>query len=70
MSFHGDVSFRVKRAVSFLPRFTIAQLADATGLAYEQVEQVVRRLKDQEFVGALDEAELREPEGEYVRRVG
>jgi len=70
MSFRGDVSFMVKRAVGFIPRFTIAQLADATGLAYEQVEQVVRRLKDHEFVSAVDEAELRELEGDYIHRVG
>lgn len=70
MSSRGDVSYRVKRAVGFIPRFTIAQLADATGLTYKQIEQVVRRLKDHEFVSAVDEAELRELEGEYVRRVG
>lgn len=70
MSSRGDVSYRVKRAVGFIPRFTIAQLADATGLTYEQVEQVVRRMKDHEIVGTVDEAEFRGPEGEYVRRVG
>jgi len=66
----GEVSYRVKRAIGFHGRFTIAQIADSTGLSYEQVEQVVHRLVDRGDVRRLSPEELTEAEQEVEKRVG
>jgi hypothetical protein len=66
----GEVSYRVKRAITFHERFTIAQLADSTGLTYGQVEQVVHRLVNRGDVHRLSPEELTEAEQEVERRVG
>ena len=70
MAFPGEVSYTVKRAITFHQRFTVAQLADATGLEYEQVEQVVQRLKRKGFVRRLVASELHEAEKTYAQKVG
>lgn len=70
MSFKGEVSYKVKKVIGFLPRFTVAQLVDATGLSYEQVEGVVQKLRSGGFVSVVEEPEMYEPEKEYVRSVG
>jgi len=44
MSQLGEVSVKVKRAILIMEKFTIAQIADITGLKYESVETVVQRL--------------------------
>lgn len=67
---HGGVSYRVKRAVAFHERFTIAQLVDITGLTYGQVERVVHRLVERKAVRNLSPGELNEAEREVERRVG
>lgn len=65
MTIWGEVSFKVKRAITFMERFTIGQLADMTGLEYQSVETVVQRLlKD----GYITQAEPRQPERR--KRVG
>jgi len=65
MAVWGEVSFKVKRAITFMERFTIGQLADMTGLEYQGVETVVQRLlKD----GYIIQAKPRQREGR--RRVG
>jgi predicted transcriptional regulator len=65
MAIWGEVSFKVKRAITFMERFTIGQLADMTGLDYQSVETVVQRLlKD----GYITQAEPRQPE--RGKRVG
>jgi hypothetical protein len=66
----GEVSYRVKRAIAFHERFTVAQLADSTGLTYEQVEQVVHRLVNRGDVRQLLPEELNEAEQEVEKRVG
>jgi hypothetical protein len=66
----GEVSYRVKRAVAFHERFTIAQLTDSTGLTYEQVEQVVHRLVNHGDVRRLLPEELTEAEQEVEKRAG
>ena len=66
----GEVSYRVKRAIAFHERFTVAQLADSTGLTYEQVEQVVHRLVNRGDVRRLSTEELTEAEREVEERVG
>lgn len=66
----GEVSYRVKRAITFHERFTIAQIADSTGLTYEQVEQVVHRLVKSGRVCLLSPEELTEAEREVEKRVG
>jgi len=66
----GEVSYRVKRAISFHERFTISQVADSTGLTYEQVEQVVHRLVDRGDVCRLLPEQLTEAEQEVEERVG
>jgi hypothetical protein len=70
MTHWGEVSYRVKRAIAFHERFTIAQLADSTGLIYEQVEQVVHRLVDRGNVRRLSPEELTKSEQEVEKRVG
>jgi len=66
MAIWGEVSFKVKRAITFMERFTIGQLADMTGLEYQSVETVVQRLlKD----GYITQAEPRELE-RRKKRVG
>lgn len=70
MSRWGEVSYRVKRAIAFHERFTIAQLADSTGLTYKQVEQVVHRLVDRGDVRRLSPEELTKAEQEVEKRVG
>jgi len=65
MAVWGEVSFKVKRAITFMERFTIGQLADMTGLEYQGVETVVQRLlKD----GYIIQAKPRQQEGR--KRVG
>jgi predicted ArsR family transcriptional regulator len=65
MAIWGEVSFKVKRAITFMERFTIGQLADMTGLEYQSVETVVQRLlKD----GYITQAEPRQPKRR--KRVG
>jgi predicted ArsR family transcriptional regulator len=65
MAIWGEVSFKVKRAITFMERFTIGQLADMTGLDYQSVETVVQRLlKD----GYITQAEPRQTERR--KRVG
>jgi len=66
----GEVSCRVKRAIVFHERFTIAQLTDSTNLTYEQVEQVVHRLVNRGDVRRLAPGESTEAEQEVERRVG
>jgi hypothetical protein len=66
----GEVSYRVKRAVAFQERFTVAQLTDSTGLTYEQVEQVVHRLVNHGDVRRLLPEELTEAEQQVEKRVG
>jgi len=66
----GEVSYRVRRAIAFHERFTISQLADSTGLTYEQVEQVVHRLVNRGDVHRLSPEELTEAEQEVERQVG
>ena len=44
MSQLGEVSVKVKRAILIMEKFTIAQIADISGLKYESVETVVQRL--------------------------
>jgi hypothetical protein len=65
MAIWGEVSFKVKRAITFMERFTIGQLADMTGLEYQSVETVVQRLLKE---GYITQAELRQPERR--KRVG
>jgi hypothetical protein len=66
----GEVSYRVKRAVAFYERFTIAQLTDSTGLTYEQVEQVIHRLVNRGDVHRLLPEELTEAEQQVEKRAG
>jgi hypothetical protein len=66
----GEVSYRVKRAVAFHERFTIAQLTDSTGLTYEQVEQVVHRLVNHGDVRRLLPEELTAAEQQVEKRAG
>ncbi len=61
----GEVSFKVKRAITFMERFTIGQLADMTGLEYQSVETVVQRLLKE---GHITQAKPRQLEGR--KRVG
>ena len=44
MAQFGEVSLKVKRAILLDDKFTVAQIADLTGLKYESVETVIRRL--------------------------
>ena len=65
MAIWGEVSFKVKRAMTFMERFTIGQLADMTGLEHQSVETVVQRLlKD----GYIIQTEPRQPESR--KRIG
>ncbi len=66
----GEASYKVKRAITFHQRFTVAQIVDATELSYEQVEQVVQRLIDQGYVRKLRPDELYEVEKAAARKVG
>ncbi len=59
MAVWGEVSFKVKRAITFMDRFTIGQLADMTGLEYQSVETVVQRLLKE---GYITQAKPRQPE--------
>jgi len=59
MAVWGEVSFKVKRAITFLERFTIEQLADMTGLEYQSVETVVQRLLKE---GYITQAKPRQPD--------
>ena len=65
MAVWGEVSFKVKRAITFMERFTIGQLADTTGLEYQSVETVVQRLLKE---GYITQAKSRQPERR--KRVG
>jgi DNA-binding MarR family transcriptional regulator len=65
MAVWGEVSFKVKRAITFMERFTIGQLADMTGLEYQSVETVVQRLLKE---GYITQAKPRQPERR--KRVG
>jgi len=65
MAVWGEVSFKVKRAITFMERFTIGQLADTTGLEYQSVETVVHRLLKE---GYITPAKPRRPERR--KRVG
>ena len=65
MTVWGEVSFKVKRAITFMERFTIGQLADTTGLEYQSVETVVQRLLKE---GYITQAKSRQPERR--KRVG
>ena len=70
MARQGEVSYRVKRAIAFHERFTIAQIADSTRLTYEQVEQVVHRLTKRGDVRRLLPEESIEAERRIEKRVG
>jgi len=59
MTVWGEVSFKVKRAMTFMERFTIGQLADMTDLEYQSVETVVQRLLKE---GYITPAKPRQPE--------
>jgi len=54
MAQFGEVSLKVKRAILLDDKFTVAQIADLTGLKYESVETVIRRLLKE---GILTKAE-------------
>jgi len=66
----GEVSYKVKRAITFHKRFSVAELVDATDLSYGQVEQVVQRLIKQDYVRSLEDHELNPVEQTVARRVG
>lgn len=70
MTVWGEIAYRVRRAIAFHERFTVAQLVDTTGFTYEQVEQVVQRLLKDGYVCQLDPSELLEVEQRTVRRIG
>lgn len=70
MAIWGEASYKVKRAITFRERFTVAELVDATDLAYSQVEQVVQRLMQQEYVRPLEADELKPGERPATGRVG
>ncbi len=59
MAVWGEVSFKVKRAMTFVERFTIGQLADMTGLEYQSVETAVQRLLKE---GYIVQAKPQQPE--------
>lgn len=61
------MSQKVKRAIHFRKRFSVAELADATDLEYSQVEQVVQRLIQQDRVRLLKADELFPAERSAVR---
>jgi hypothetical protein len=50
MAVWGEVSLKVKRAMTLMEDFTVGQLADMTGLEYQSVETVVQRLLRGGFV--------------------
>jgi len=70
MAIWGEASYKVKRAITFHERFTVAELVDATNLAYAQVEQVVQRLIKQGYVRKLKPNELNEAERAVTGKVG
>jgi len=70
MAIWGEASYKVKRAITFHERFTIAELVDATDLTYTQVEQVVQRLIKQDYVRKLEPDELNEAERVAAGKVG
>ena len=70
MAVWGEVSYKVKRAITFRERFSVAELVDATELAYLQVEQAVQRLIQQQYVRPLESHELKPAEQAAERRVG
>jgi predicted ArsR family transcriptional regulator len=70
MAIWGEVSYKVKRAITFHERFTVAELVDATDLAYAQVEQVVQRLIKQGYVRSLEAHELNPAEQTAAKQVG
>ena len=70
MAVWGEASYKVKRAITFRGRFTVAELVDATDLAYTQVEQVVQRLIKRGYVRPLEAHELKPAEQAAARRVG
>jgi signal transduction histidine kinase len=70
MAIWGEVSYKVKRAITFHKRFSVAELVDATDLSYGQVEQVVQRLIKQDYVRSLEDHELNPAEQALARRVG
>lgn len=70
MAVWGEASYKVKRAIAFRERFTVAELADTTDLVYSQVEQVVQRLIKQGYVRPLLAHELKPGEQIAAQRVG
>ena len=70
MAIWGEASYKVKRAITFHKRFSVAELVDATDLSYGQVEQVVQRLIKQGYVRPLEDHELNPAEQAVARRVG
>ncbi len=70
MAVWGEASYKVKRAITFHERFTVADLVDATDLAYSQVEQVVQRLINQGYVHKLETDELSAAERAVAKKVG
>lgn len=70
MAIWGEASYKVKRAITFHERFTIAELVDATDLTYTQVEQVVQRLIKQDYVRKPKPDELNEAERAAAGKVG
>jgi len=70
MAIWGEVSYKVKRAITFHKRFSVAELVDATDLSYGQVEQVVQRLIKQDYVRSLEAHELNPAEQAVAQRVG
>lgn len=65
MAVWGEVSLKVKRAITLMENFTVGQLADMTGLEYQSVETVVQRLLRD---GYVVEAKPRQRGGQ--KRVG
>lgn len=66
----GEASYKVKRAITFHKRFSVAELVDATDLSYGQVEQVVQRLIQQGYARPLEDHELNLAEQAIAGRVG
>ncbi|MFB0533708.1 MAG: ATP-binding protein [Anaerolineae bacterium] len=70
MAIWGEASYKVKRAITFHKRFSVAELVDATDLSYVQVEQVVQRLIKQGYVRPLEAHELNPAKQAVAQRVG
>jgi len=68
MAVWGEASYKVRRAITFRERFSVAELVDATDLTYSQVEQVVQRLIGQGYVRPLEAHELQPAEKSMVER--